>query len=80
MKSTRFNRKSRIQGITLPRTVSTNNDPDFNAVIKKMSNKEYRHFVSFALLSNVPESQRSKDLSLRWSTFRENMIKKYAVN
>lgn len=78
MKSSKFNRKNKLHGIALPRTVTINNDPDFNSVIPKMSNKEYRHLVSFSLLSYVPENQRSPDLSSRYSEFRKNMIDKYS--
>lgn len=79
MKSSKFNRKSRINGVPLPRTVTTKNDPELNAVLKKMSNAEYKHFVSFSLLSHVPASQLDPNLSSRYSEFRSNMIKKYSV-
>lgn len=78
MKSNKFNRKNRLVGTPLPRLITTQNDPEFNAVLKKMSNAEYKHFVSFSLLSHIPASQVDAGLSNRYNQFRKDMINKYS--
>jgi hypothetical protein len=77
MKSRSFNRKNAKTPKPLPRVVTPANDPEFAAVIPFMSNVEYKHFNSFAILSYVQQARDNEELSGKYSVFRDNMIRKY---
>lgn len=78
MRSKFYSRAFRNYIAPIPREITVTNDPELSAVLPIMSNAEYKHFVTYSLLSHLPVGTLDTAVPERYEEFRDSMIKKYS--